>query len=220
MIGSRRLVPPDALQPKAYCTNPVFSRSYLHPQVSPPETLVVKGGTIWARNGQSILPENARLPRNIQGSFTCRKSTTLDKWLYFLSEGRRAEDFFAPKNPTASARFEPANLTSCKTVSFSRRTVIHAVSKYIVQESSRILCNPKSHYRFYRYQRLFPILRQMNATHVFPADLSTRKIHLNTMVPSTPRSSKWSLSFRSSTKTPYASPLSVPCAPPNSFFFI
>ena len=30
----------------------VFSRSYLHRQVSPPETLVVKGGTILARNGR------------------------------------------------------------------------------------------------------------------------------------------------------------------------
>ena len=33
-----------------------------------------------------------------------------DKQLYFPSEGRRAEDFFALKNPTASAGFEPANL--------------------------------------------------------------------------------------------------------------
>ena len=54
--------------------------------------------------------ENARLPRNIQGPFTCRKSTTWDKRLYFPSEGRRAEDFFSLKNPTASAGFEPANL--------------------------------------------------------------------------------------------------------------
>jgi hypothetical protein len=30
--------------------------------------------------------------------------------LYFPSEGKRAEDFFALKNPTASAGFEPANL--------------------------------------------------------------------------------------------------------------
>ena len=73
----------------------VFSRSYLHRQVYPPQTLVVKGGTTWARNGRWILPANARLPRNIQGSFTCRKSTTWDKRLYFLSQGRRAEDFFA-----------------------------------------------------------------------------------------------------------------------------
>ena len=70
----------------------------------------MKGGTTWARNGQWILPENARLPRNIQGSFTCRKSMTWDKRLYFPPEGRRAEDFFALKDPTASSGFEPANL--------------------------------------------------------------------------------------------------------------
>ena len=40
----------------------------------------------------------------------CRKSTTWDKRLYFPSEGRRAEDLIALKNPTASAGFEPANL--------------------------------------------------------------------------------------------------------------
>ena len=81
----------------------VFSRSYLHRQVSPPETLVVKGRTTWARNSRWILHENARLPRNIQGSFTLRKSATWDKRLYFPSEGRLAEDFFAPRNPTATA---------------------------------------------------------------------------------------------------------------------
>ena len=70
----------------------------------------MKGGTTCARNGRLILPENARLPRNIQGSFTSRKSTTWDKRLYFPSEGRRAEDFFVLKNPTASAGFEPTNL--------------------------------------------------------------------------------------------------------------
>ena len=52
---------------------------------------------------------NDRLPRNIQKSFTRRKSTTWDRRLYFPSEGRRAEDFFVLKNPTASAGFEPAN---------------------------------------------------------------------------------------------------------------
>ena len=39
-----------------------------------------------------------------------RKSATWDRRLYFPSEGRRAEDSFALKNPTASAGFEPANL--------------------------------------------------------------------------------------------------------------
>ena len=109
VVGSRRLMPPDALQPKAYCTNPRLSRSYLHCQVSPPQTLVMKGWTTWERNDRWILPENVRLPLNIQGSFTCRKSTTWDKRLYFPSEGRRAEDFFALKNPTASAGFELIN---------------------------------------------------------------------------------------------------------------
>ena len=88
----------------------VFGCSYLHRQVSSPETLVVKGGTTWARDGRWILPENARLPRNIQGSFTCRKTSTWDKRLYFPSEARRAEDFFALKNLTASAGFQPENL--------------------------------------------------------------------------------------------------------------
>ena len=74
------------------------------------EILVAKGGTKWARNGRWGLSENARLSRNIQGSFTCRKSTTWDRRLCFPSEGRCAEDFFfALKNPTASVGFEPAN---------------------------------------------------------------------------------------------------------------
>ena len=72
--------------------------------------LLVKGGTTWARNGRWILPDNARLPRNIQGSFTCRKSTTWDKRFYFPSEWSRAEDFFVLKNPTVAGGFELANL--------------------------------------------------------------------------------------------------------------
>ena len=89
---------PDALQPKAYCTNHDFySRSYLHRQVSPSETLVVKG------------PKAATSTHTLSGSFTCHENATWDKRFYFPSEGRCAEDFFALKNPTASAGFEPAN---------------------------------------------------------------------------------------------------------------
>ena len=62
---------------------PTFASSRLQ------EIPAAKCGTTWERNGRWILPENARLPRNIQGSFTCRKSM---------------------KNPTASVGFEPANL--------------------------------------------------------------------------------------------------------------
>ena len=58
------------------------------------EIPAAKCGITWARNGRWILPENARLLRNIQGSFTCHKSTTWDRRLYFPSEGRRSEGFF------------------------------------------------------------------------------------------------------------------------------
>jgi hypothetical protein len=58
------------------------------------------------------LPTNfaviSRVPLQMKGSFTCRKATTWDRRLYFPSEGRHAEEFFALKNPTASAGFEPA----------------------------------------------------------------------------------------------------------------
>ena len=49
---------------------PTFATSLLQ------EILAAKGGSTWARNGRWILPEIARLPRNIQESFTCRKCTT------------------------------------------------------------------------------------------------------------------------------------------------
>jgi hypothetical protein len=51
-----------------------------------------------------------RLPRKSQVSFTFRKSATWDRRLYFPSEGRHVVDFYRPKNPTASAGFEPAIL--------------------------------------------------------------------------------------------------------------
>ena len=46
----------------------------------------------------------------IQESFTCRKSTTWDRRLYFPSEGWRAEDFFRPEKSDGFGRVEPANL--------------------------------------------------------------------------------------------------------------
>ena len=88
----------------------VFSLSYLHRQVLPPETLVVNRWTTWARNGSWIFPENVRLPRNIQGSFTCRKSTTWENGFASLPKEGVLRIFFTLKSPTALAGFEPANL--------------------------------------------------------------------------------------------------------------
>jgi hypothetical protein len=62
-----------------------------------------------ARNGRYFCL-NAHLHVAFRDLFTCRKATTWDRRLYFPSEGRRAEDFVRPKNPTASAGCEPANL--------------------------------------------------------------------------------------------------------------
>ena len=44
-----------------------------------------------------ILPKVATFT-SLLGSFTCRKFTTWDRRLYFPSEGRRAENFFARKS--------------------------------------------------------------------------------------------------------------------------
>ena len=55
------------------------------------------------KNWPVILPEIAT-STSIQGSFTCHKSVTWDPQFYFPSEGRRAEDFFALKNPDGFGR--------------------------------------------------------------------------------------------------------------------
>jgi hypothetical protein len=57
--------------------------------------LLVKDGIGREMTGQIGL--RFWLPRKSQGSFTCRKSATWDRRLYFPSEGRHAVDFFARK---------------------------------------------------------------------------------------------------------------------------
>ena len=73
------------------------------------ESLAAKGVTMGEKVCPVILP-TWRLYSRHQGSSTCGKSTTWDRRLYFPSEGRREKDFFALKNPKASAGYEPANL--------------------------------------------------------------------------------------------------------------
>ena len=65
------------------------------PGVSTREHPAAEGRTV-GEKCPGILPK-CRLPRYIQGSFTCRKAKTWDRRLYFPSEGRHAEDFFALK---------------------------------------------------------------------------------------------------------------------------
>ena len=100
LVGSRRLMPPDALQPKAYCTNHGLLAPPGVPTRDPSSERRNYLGEKWPMNFDWKCPTST----NIQGSFTCRKSTTWDKWLYFSSEGRRTEEFFRPEKSDVFGR--------------------------------------------------------------------------------------------------------------------
>ena len=125
VVGSRRLMPSDALQPKAYCTNP-------------------------------------------------GKYATWDKRLYLPSKGKRAEDFFTLKNPTASAEFAPANLGTKGQHATSRppkpfrihtyvRTYIHAYKGIRTKQSKHnspfhLYLVRQNYYYYYYYYSISIIL--------------------------------------------------------------
>jgi hypothetical protein len=96
---------------KAYSAIWVRRSNFRHqasPRVTTWQHPAAEGRTV-GEKCPGILPI-CRLTRYIWGSFTCREAVTWDRRLCFPCEGRRAEDFFALKNPTASAGCEPANL--------------------------------------------------------------------------------------------------------------
>jgi hypothetical protein len=86
-----------ALQPfKAYCAVWVRCSNFRYqasPHVSPRESTQQRKVELWARNVQEFCLK-AEFHVTLGIFFTCRKSTTWDRRLYFPSEGRRAEDFF------------------------------------------------------------------------------------------------------------------------------
>ena len=84
---------------KAYCAIWVRHSKFRHqasPRVSPRESTQQRKVELWARNVQEFCL-NADLHVTFKDLFTYRKATTWDRRLYFPSEGRRAEDFFALK---------------------------------------------------------------------------------------------------------------------------
>ena len=103
-------VPLPAVRQTPQSGGPVIRTFQLPPPGVPPRlkrrerTPTAEGGTMGEKLPR-ILPKVAT-STPLLGSFTCRKFTTWDRRLYFPSEGRRAEEFFRPKNPTASGGFE------------------------------------------------------------------------------------------------------------------
>ena len=76
-------------------------------QLPPPRERIpaAEGGTMGEKL-PIILPKVAP-SASLLGSVTCRKFTTWDRRLYFPSEGRRAEDFFARKIRRLRSRLNP-----------------------------------------------------------------------------------------------------------------
>jgi hypothetical protein len=64
----------------------------------PLEPSIIEGGNLsGVKRPEVNLAEKKRLPSNPPGFLTCHKSVTRDPLLYFPSEGRHAEEFYARK---------------------------------------------------------------------------------------------------------------------------
>ena len=110
--GSGTLNPGQVFGGSLPLLSPAFRRSHFCLQVpgactsaTTRQFLAAKGGTVGEKlSGNFCLNTDFHLTLGI---FTCRKSTTWDRRLYFPSEGRRAEDFFALKIRRLRPGFNP-----------------------------------------------------------------------------------------------------------------
>jgi hypothetical protein len=109
---------------------------------------------IWARNGQEILPKVVT-STSLLGSFTCRKARHgTDGFISPPKEGV-LRIFFHPKNLTASAGFEPANLGTKGQHATSRPLKPIRIYEYM---NNIIQSAGESHY--FKHIKIFSTMRQ------------------------------------------------------------
>ena len=111
VVGSRRLMPPDALQPKAYCTNPGLWSFLLGTPGVCTRYSSSERELLW-REMVGNFDRNLRLPR-LQFRVLLHAANMRHGTNGFTSlpkEGLLMFFFLVLKNPTASAGFEPASL--------------------------------------------------------------------------------------------------------------
>jgi len=123
---------------------PTFSARCLHVQRHE-RPLAAESGTLRGREMFRQISSRIRLPRNSRNLLHAANLRHGTDGFTSPSEGRRAEDFFALKNPTASAGFEPANLGTKGQHATSRPpkpTCISAVIKYLKTGSFKLFKRP------------------------------------------------------------------------------
>ena len=106
VVVSRRLMPPDALQPKAYCTNPGLQSFLLAPPAVSTREPSSERRKYLGEKWPVISTESCDFHAYTFGFFYIPQICDMGQTA--LLPFRRI--IFALKNPTASAGFEPANL--------------------------------------------------------------------------------------------------------------